>query len=578
MPSEKVLLLATEDALVRPGKRRARAARAFLVLILLIFLSTHISYSQWRRNPSLNMDRYAPSSVCEQVDPLLPRNISKPIDDIFDYQRTEKFRNESIARLSGAVQIPSMSFDDLGTIGEDPRWDIFYKFAAYLEETFPLIHQNLDLEVVNTHGLLYTWIGSNTSLKPTLLMAHQDVVPVPESTLSAWTHPPFSGFYDGKFIWGRGSADCKNTLIASMESIELLLQAGFTPRRTVILSFGFDEEVSGRQGAQKLSAYLLDKLGQDSVAVIVDEGASISSIWGSVFATPGTAEKGYVDVDIIVRMPGGHSSIPPAHSGIGVISQLIALIEDHPYEPYLADENPFLGLMQCGATYGPEFPHKLKKLLPNSSDKSRNAKKKKDKLAHEASKAGPAIKYLMTTSVAVDVISGGVKVNALPERTVATVNHRINVGEDTYKVKHKLTKLTKAIAARYNLTVHAFNDEGETPMSITLTARKTELPPAPVTPTSISSLSAYSILSGTTRALYGTMVNMSPGIMTGNTDTRYYWSLTKNIFRFSPGWDPESEGFGNIHTVDEKVSVHGHIRSVQWYTLFLRNMDEAELP
>ena len=65
--------------------------------------------------------------------------------------------------------------------------------------------------------------------------------------------------------------------------------------------------------------------------------------------------------------------------------------------------------------------------------------------------------------------------------------------------------------------------------------------------------------------------------MTGNTDTRYYWKLTKNIFRFSPGWDPEAEGFGNIHTVDEKVSVKGHIRSVQWYTFFIRNMDEAEL-
>src|ERR1700753_1841600 len=133
-----------------------------------------------------------------------------------------------------------------------------------------------------------------------------------------------------------------------MESIELLLEAGFSPQRTVILSFGFDEEASGVQGAQKLSAYLLEKFGEDSVAVIVDEGAGISTVWGSVFATPGTAEKGAIDVEIIVRMAGGHSSIPPAHTGIGVMSHLISLIKNTQKKPYLADENPFLGLMQCG--------------------------------------------------------------------------------------------------------------------------------------------------------------------------------------------------------------------------------------
>lgn len=176
---------------------------------------------------------------CQQLDPLFPSSTEK-LDEAFEFLSSESFRNASILRHSGAVQLATESFDDMGEIGEDTRWDVFYPFAEYLAATFPKVHTELQLEKINTHGLLFTWQGSQTDLKPLVLMAHQDVVPVPKSTVDAWTHPPFSGFFDGKSIWGRGSTDCKNQLIAVLESVEELLTAGFLPQRTVILSFGFD--------------------------------------------------------------------------------------------------------------------------------------------------------------------------------------------------------------------------------------------------------------------------------------------------------------------------------------------------
>jgi Gly-Xaa carboxypeptidase len=36
-------------------------------------------------------------------------------------------------------------------------------------------HSTLSLTKVNTYGLVYTWKGSDDSLKPLVLMAHQDV-------------------------------------------------------------------------------------------------------------------------------------------------------------------------------------------------------------------------------------------------------------------------------------------------------------------------------------------------------------------------------------------------------------------
>lgn len=76
-------------------------------------------------------------------------------------------------------------------------------------------------------------------------MGHYDTVPFGDA--EAWTHHPLSGFYDGEMVWGRGSLDDKNALMAIMESVHALVQAGFEPRRTMLLSFGFDEELMKRQ-------------------------------------------------------------------------------------------------------------------------------------------------------------------------------------------------------------------------------------------------------------------------------------------------------------------------------------------
>ena len=48
---------------------------------------------------------------------------------------------------------------------------------------------------------------------------------------------------------------------------------------------------------------------------------------------------GYHDVKITVETSGGHSSVPPDHSGIGILSQIISAVEAKPYEPELTPIN-----------------------------------------------------------------------------------------------------------------------------------------------------------------------------------------------------------------------------------------------
>jgi len=190
----------------------------------------------------------------------------------------------------------------------------------------------------------------------------------------------------------------------------------------------------------------------------------------------------------------------------------------------------------------------------------------------------------MKTSIAVDVMTGGEKSNALPEQASVIVNHRVNVGDSTTQVKEKIARLAKTVASKHNLTLHAYDADPDNlpPSSITLLAPHV-LEVAPVTPTNPyllnTSLTPYGVLSGTTRALYGEDTIMSPGMATGNTDTRFYWDLTEHIFRFGPGWSKETpkNGMGGIHTVDENISVDAHLAGVKWFILFVRNMDEAKL-
>ena len=61
---------------------------------------------------------------------------------------------------------------------------------------------------MNKYSLVYTWEGTDKSLKPIMICSHLDVVPAPENNENAsmnWTHPPFAGkVVDGE-IWGRGA-------------------------------------------------------------------------------------------------------------------------------------------------------------------------------------------------------------------------------------------------------------------------------------------------------------------------------------------------------------------------------------
>ena len=72
---------------------------------------------------------------------------------------------------------------------------------------------------------------------------------------------------------------------------------------------------------------------------VLDEGGFISTGMVPGVSAPvamiGTSEKGYLSLQLIVEGPGGHSSVPPPESNIGVLAEAIRKIEKKPLPAHI---------------------------------------------------------------------------------------------------------------------------------------------------------------------------------------------------------------------------------------------------
>jgi len=414
--------------------------------------------------------------------------------------------NDIFQNLSKAIQYPTISYSEDAI----PDSTAFFGFHRFLEETFPLVHEKLLLEKINTYSLLYKWEGTDPSKKPIILMSHQDVVPVDQPTLSDWEAGPFEGKITDTHVIGRGTMDDKGTLIGLLEAFEKLLEEGFVPSRTIYLASGHDEEVGGPNGAGQIAAHLKAKGVQ--AAMTLDEGGFLAEdlIPGvdKPVAMVNLAEKGFASYRLIVETNGGHSSQPPRENTIGILAKAIVDLENNqlPYKlvkpidyqfEYLGAEMPFFKKMAFAN------PWLFKKPVLEALN------------AH--------------TTTAPTIIEGGVKNNVIPTVAEATINFRILPGETIESVKHHIENI---VSDKVRVETVGFLTD-----------------PSPVS--SIDS-EAYKILEKTIRNSFPSSI-VVPGLVGGGTDARYFYDISDDVYRFYPiRLAPDS--MTRFHGIDEKIS------------------------
>lgn len=179
-------------------------------------------------------------------------------------------------------------------------------FAGTAATTRRFVHSD-------TRHSLQVCIPGRDHSRSVALVGHIDTVPVSDGPL--WQHPPFSGHYDGEFVWGRGSADMKGGDTAMILVGQHLLAASEPPALDVELLFTCDEETSGMGVVAMQQAGVFDR----AVAAFICEPTSCQ---------PGVCEKGALWLQVTAQGVSSHGSRPDlgvsAIDGISAFAQRLA--------------------------------------------------------------------------------------------------------------------------------------------------------------------------------------------------------------------------------------------------------------
>ncbi|NNL67948.1 MAG: M20/M25/M40 family metallo-hydrolase [Myxococcales bacterium] len=438
--------------------------------------------------------------------------------------------SSAIERLAAALRLETISPADPA----DFRGEPFLALHRHLEESFPLVHERLEREIVSEYSLLYTWAGADAAAAPILLTSHLDVVPVPEGTESSWEQPPFAGVVADGYLWGRGTLDDKFGVLATLEAVERLLAAGFAPTRTIHLAFGHDEEIGGEHGAGAITKRLEDQGVR--FAWSLDEGmAVISGVFPSLSvpsALIGVAEKGYLTIELTARADGGHSSMPPREGAIGRLARAVGRLEASPMP---ADMETI-----AGRTLDALAPHvdgvqglvlRNRRLLGPVVERALSRKATTD--------------ALLRTTTAVTMVRAGVKENILPRSATATVNFRLLPGDTVEEVLEHVRQVV---------------DDPE----IEITAGTGN----PASEVASTGSEGYADLVAAIGAVYPDAV-VAPGLVLGGTDSRHYGRIADDAYRFAP-LDLDIADSARIHGVNERIGVENYARCIDFYEALIR--------
>ena len=277
------------------------------------------------------------------------------------------------------------------------------------------------------------------------------------------------------------------------------------------------------------------------VECAVDEGGIIADGMMPGVQAPvaliGIAEKGYLTVKLRVEQPGGHSSMPPPHSAVGILATAITRLENRQMPGRLAGPT-----LQLFGAVGPEMPFGQRTVFANLWLFR--------PLVEHILSGTPETNAMLRTTTAATMIEGGVKENVLPLEARATVNFRILPGDTIDGVLAHV----REVIADDRVIVEPIQDTANNP-----------------SPVSDVNATSYRTLEKTIRQVCPDAL-VAPYLEVGATDSRYFAAVTPNVYRFVPSrfhkWETSM-----VHGVNEHIRVDNFGEVVRYYVQLIRNFN-----
>ncbi|MCK5732357.1 MAG: M20/M25/M40 family metallo-hydrolase [Tenericutes bacterium] len=450
------------------------------------------------------------------------RSVTPELEPI-DSKLADKYANE----FSKMIKIKTLSYTK-----KQDNYQQFRKLQEEMKNLFPNVFKTLDQTVFKGESILFKWVGKSND-KPMVLMAHQDIVPASKAD---WKFDPFSGKVTDTDIHGRGTLDTKGTLYAFFKAIDELIESGFSPEQDIYISSSTDEEISGF-GAE-LAVEELNKRGVKPYIVLDEGGAIVTGSLpsaGKPIALIGVIEKGYVNIKFTAKSKGGHSSTPPKNTPIARLSAFINDVETH---------------FPLKSKMIPEVADIFKTAAPSMSGLYRflfgNIWLFKPLLTVLLPKINSFGRALLSTTIAFTMSSGSKAANVIPSEAYVIANLRTHPIQDI----NSSFKVLEALAKKYDIEAVITESREASPISSTTN-------------------DMYQYLIETIKKNYPDVL-VSPYIMLGGTDCRFFSEITDSAFRFSPVRMTNKE-LSKIHGKNEAIRKSALVEAVNFYKDFIYN-------
>jgi acetylornithine deacetylase/succinyl-diaminopimelate desuccinylase-like protein len=430
------------------------------------------------------------------------RQLSRPNGGSPDWSRVEE---ETLRHFQALVR-----FDTSDPPGnEKPAAD----YLRQVLETEGISVQTFALEPNRPN--VVARLKGNGSRRPLLLMGHTDVVNV---DAAKWTHPPYSATRADGFVYGRGTLDDKDNVVASLMVMLTLKRLNIPLDRDVIFLAESGEEGSTRVGIQfMVNQHFADIDAEFCLA----EGGNATREGGQVrYANIQTVEKIPRAVELTARGISGHGSVPLLTNPIIHLGAALGRLQDWHSTIHLNETTRTYFARLAEVSSGPDAQRYRDVLDPQ----------KVSSIDRHFHMSDPAKAAVLHATASATIVNGGYRFNVIPSEAKAQLDLRLLPDDDPNAVLESIRQ--------------AVNDP-----SVTVAfAPRDSRPPG----TTRLDTEAFKAIEGAVRREYSTPT--IPYMSNGASDMAYLRAKGVQCYGIGPAIDAEdaAKGFGS-HSDQERI-------------------------